>query len=268
MERDSLRRPLRVAKLREEVVAPGQPWRYLEVVEETGSTNADLLARAEAGGDIDGVVLIAEHQTAGRGRMGRTWSAAPRAAILLSVGVSTADVPVEHWGWLPLAAGVAVVDAVAAETDVRPGLKWPNDVVLGDRKLAGIFTEVTESRTAVVVGIGLNVTLSAEEAGDPVAVSLLDAGVAAPDRDRLASTLLSELGRRVIGWRRAGGYDEQLVADYRAKSTTIGATVSAVLPGDRTLVGTAQSIDHEGRLVLDCGTETVALSAADIVHVR
>jgi BirA family biotin operon repressor/biotin-[acetyl-CoA-carboxylase] ligase len=249
-------------------VGPERPWRYLEVVDETGSTNSDLLARAAAGEDIDGVVLIAEHQTAGHGRMGRSWSAAPRAQITLSVGVRPGDVPVDHWGWLPLAAGVAVVDTVAAEAGVHAGLKWPNDVMVDDRKLAGIFSEVAEPKTLVVIGIGLNVTLSAEEAGDPVAVSLLDVGVAALDRDRLVRRLLSELGGRVVSWRRAGGVDEQLIADYRAHSVTIGSEVRAMLPGDRKLIGTAHAIDREGRLIIDRGGEFVAVSAGDIVHLR
>lgn len=268
MDRDRLRRPLHALTLRQEVTGQGQPWRHLEVVNETGSTNSDLLARAAAGEDIDGVVLIAEHQTAGHGRMGRSWSAAPQAQILLSAGMRPGDVLIGHWGWLPLAAGVAVVDTVAAEAGVRAGLKWPNDVMVGDRKLAGIFAEVADSKTSVVVGIGLNVTLSAEEAGDPVAVSLLDVGVAAPDRDRLARRLLSELGTRIVSWRRASGLDEQLIADYRARSVTIGSEVRAVLPGGRELVGTADDIDREGRLVIDSGGKSVAVSAGDIVHLR
>jgi BirA family transcriptional regulator, biotin operon repressor / biotin---[acetyl-CoA-carboxylase] ligase len=268
MDRDRLRSRLHATTLRQELTGPERSWRYLEVVDETGSTNSDLVARAAAGEDIDGVVLIAEHQTAGRGRMGRSWSAAPRAQIALSVGVRPGDVPIDHWGWLPLAAGVAVVDTVAAEAGVHAGLKWPNDVMVDDRKLAGIFSEVAEPKTLVVIGIGLNVTLSAEEAGDPVAVSLLDVGVAALDRDRLVRRLLPELGRRIVSWRRAGGVDEQLIADYRARSVTIGSEVRVVLPGDRKLIGTARAIDREGRLIIDCGGESVAVSAGDVFHLR
>src|SRR5580698_10153520 len=112
MDRDLLRPPLDAAALRIELVGTGLGWRHLDVVEQTGSTNADLLARAASGSDIAGAVLIAEHQTAGRGRQGRTWSATPRAQISMSVGVSVVDVPVTSWGWLSLATGVAVVDAV------------------------------------------------------------------------------------------------------------------------------------------------------------
>src|SRR3954471_526907 len=116
MDPDRLRPPLHVPSLRVEVA--GLPWRHVEVIDETGSTNADLLARAAAGEDVDGLVLIAEHQTAGRGRSGRSWSAAPRAQIALSAGVSAAGVPADHWGWLPLAVGVAVIDTVTGQTGV------------------------------------------------------------------------------------------------------------------------------------------------------
>src|SRR6266481_6208741 len=119
---------LDAVSLRDALAGPGLRWRRLDVVERTGSTNADLLARAAAGEDIAGAVLIAEHQTAGRGRNGRVWSS-PRAQLTMSVGVEGGDVPIDTWGWLPLAAGVAVVDAVAAVAGVKAGLKWPNDVL-------------------------------------------------------------------------------------------------------------------------------------------
>jgi BirA family transcriptional regulator, biotin operon repressor / biotin---[acetyl-CoA-carboxylase] ligase len=261
----SLRPPLNVTSLRS---ALGPPWRHLDVVSETGSTNADLIGRAVAGEDVSGVVLIAEHQTAGRGRMGRSWSTAPRAQIALSVGVGARDVPPAGWGWLPLAAGLAVVDAVAAVTGIEAGLKWPNDVLVGERKLAGILAEMASPEPVIVVGIGLNVTLTPEEAGDPAATSLLSLGVEMPDRDVLVARLLLELGRRVDVWRRAGGADGSLSDDYRARSLTIGNPVRATLPGDREVVGTALSVDEQGRLRIESNGHTVAVSAGDVVHLR
>src|ERR1700712_3042088 len=161
------------------IVSPTSSWRRVDVVAETGSTNADLIARAAAGEDIVGAVLVAEHQTAGRGRNGRTWTAVPGAQLTVSVGVSTDDIPTTAWGWIPLAAGVAVVEAVAATTGVRVGLKWPNDVLAvppARGKVAGILAEVTTARPVVVVGIGINVSLTAEELPDPVATSLSPLG--------------------------------------------------------------------------------------------
>ena len=256
----NLRSPIDAALLRRASVPP---WRHLDVVDETGSTNADLLARATAGEDIDGIVLIAEHQTAGRGRMGRGWSAAPRAQLTLSAGVSTAEVPPKTWGWLPLAAGVAVLDTVKEVSGVEAALKWPNDVLAGDGKLAGILCEAVGD--AVVVGIGLNVTLRGDEVGEPDVTSLADLGVGDLDRTRLAVELLRRLGERVTSWR-AG--HRRLMAEYRSHCTTIGSSVRAVLPGGREVVGTALSVDDEGRLCIDTRSDIVAFSAGDVVHLR
>ncbi|SOJ53753.1 Bifunctional ligase/repressor BirA [Mycobacterium simulans] len=269
MDRNQLRLPLDEAALRAEAIDTGF-WRQLDVVAQTGSTNADLLARAASGGDIDGAVLIAEHQTAGRGRHGRSWSAAPRAQITMSVGVRVDDVPTAAWGWLSLAAGLAVVDSVAAVTTVEAGLKWPNDVLAGGGKLAGILAEVAQP--FAVVGIGLNVTQAPEEVGDPGATSLLDQGVTAPDRDVLVRRLLRELGERIADWRAARGTDAQLAADYRARSLTIGSRVCAQLPGGQDVVGIARDIDEQGRLCLETWegdqARTVVVSAGDVVHLR
>jgi BirA family biotin operon repressor/biotin-[acetyl-CoA-carboxylase] ligase len=272
-DRDQLRTPLDAAALRAELIGTGLGWRQLDVVEQTGSTNADLLARAASGTDVAGAVLIAEHQTAGRGRHGRGWSATPRAQITMSVGVSVVDVPSTGWGWLPLATGVAVVDAVAPLLEgagVRVGLKWPNDVLAGPAdspgKLAGILAEV--AKPVVVIGLGLNVTQSADEIDGPGATSLLDLGVPAPDRTRLVSALLAELGRRLVAWRAARGADWALAADYRERSLTIGARVRAHLPGGKHIDGTASGIDDQGRLCLESDGQSSVVAAGDVLHVR
>jgi BirA family transcriptional regulator, biotin operon repressor / biotin---[acetyl-CoA-carboxylase] ligase len=267
MEPDSLRAPLDAAALRDGLVGPGLPWRQLDVVAETGSTNADLLARAEAGDDIDGSVLLAEFQHAGRGRHGRQWSAPPRTQVALSVGVAGTSVPRPGWGWLTLAVGVAVADALAAQ-GVGAGLKWPNDVVVNGGKLAGILAEVSAPTQVIVVGLGLNVTLTADEAPDPVATSLLLLGSSATDRNTLAREILRELARRIDGWRTAGGADPAMIADYRRYSLTLNSRVRASMPGDREVVGVARSVDETGRLCIDTGVRTVAISAGDITHLR
>jgi BirA family biotin operon repressor/biotin-[acetyl-CoA-carboxylase] ligase len=259
--------PLDSESLRDELAGPGRPWRRLDVVERTGSTNADLLARAGAGEDIAGAVLIAEHQTAGRGRNGRVW-ASPGAQLTMSVGVDGADVSPDAWGWLPLATGVAVVDAVAAVAGVTAGLKWPNDVLANSRKLAGILTEVAPAQRHIVVGIGLNVTLDDDDVPDAAATSLRSLGVVAPDRNQLVRAILLELGSRVDRWRAANGADAALIADYRARSVTIGSAVRAILPGGREVLGVASSIDAQGRLHIDSDAGTVAVSAGDVVHLR
>ena len=237
------------------------PWRRLSVVAETESTNADLLARAASEDDAAGTVLLAEHQTAGRGRAGRSWSSVPGKQIALSVALDAGAVPVQRWGWLPLAVGVAVVDAVT----VKAGLKWPNDVlaVASAAKLAGVLLEVATPRPIVVVGIGLNVTLDpADVAG---AASLRSLGATEVDRTSVVGTLLDRMADRIAQWQEG---DPVLAADYRRRSLTIGARVRAHLAGGRQVVGTALDIDAEGRLVIDTDGETVAVSAGDIVHLR
>lgn len=244
------------------------PWRRLDVVAETGSTNADLLARSAAGVDIGGSVLIAEYQSAGRGRHGRRWSAPPRAQVALSVGVDGSSVPRSRWGWLPLATGVAVVDTLAA-SGVVAGLKWPNDVLAGPGgsagKLAGILTEVAASAPMIVVGLGLNVTLTADEAPDPAATSLLMLGSPVVDQNMLVRKILRELAVRVEQWCAA---EEKLIADYRRYSLTLGARIQARLPGDRHVVGVAQAVDELGRLRIDTGGQTETVSAGDITQLR
>ncbi len=243
----------------------GTEWRRIDVVEETGSTNADLVARAGRGEDIAGAVLLAEHQTAGRGRHGRRWSAPPRTQISMSFGVDTTDVPADGWGWLPLLTGLVVCQTVRQHYGVDATLKWPNDVLVGGGKLAGILAEVAGS--VVVIGLGLNVSLDPEELPDPNAVSLTMLQHDA-DRTELASALLDALSERVRQWRGANGVDGPLAADYRSVSSTIGTRVRALLPGGDEIVGIATRIDDSGRLVIDRDGTLVTVSAGDITHLR
>lgn len=268
MNQPRYRAELDVDGVRRDLVGPDRPLTRLDVVQTTGSTNADLLARHRAGEDIAGVVLIAEHQSAGRGRNGRSWSTPPRSQIALSVGIAAREVPPTGWGWVPLLTGVAVVDAVRATTAVPAKLKWPNDVLVGERKLGGILAEVAAPDPVIVVGLGLNVTLTVDEAPDPCATSLLMLGSTMLDRSALLGSVLAELAARIDHWRCAGGPDAELIADYRRQSLTLGTRVRAILPGDREIVGIAVDLDDMGRLHIDTGAQTIAVSAGDITHLR
>ncbi|MBA0045586.1 biotin--[acetyl-CoA-carboxylase] ligase [Mycobacterium sp. NPDC050853] len=249
--------------------SPGGQWRRIDIVDETGSTNADLVARAAAGEDIDGVVLLAEHQTAGRGRHGRNWGAPAYTQLSMSVGIAVGDVPSDRWGLVPLLAGVAIVDAVAEATGVQAGLKWPNDVLVDGRKLCGILAEVASPQQAIVVGLGLNATFTEHELPDPNATSLAILGWADPDRNELARAVLRELGGRIEHWRAARGVDQQLLEDYRSRSVTLGARVRAELPGDRELVGIAVGLGENGQLRIEGADGAVtAVTAGDITHLR
>jgi BirA family biotin operon repressor/biotin-[acetyl-CoA-carboxylase] ligase len=264
----STRARLDVTAVRRDLVGPDRPWHRLDVVETTGSTNADLLARHAAGEDIDGAVLIAEHQSAGRGRNGRAWSTPPRSQIALSVGIAASGVPATAWGWVPLLTGIAVVDAVRATAGLNAKLKWPNDILVDEGKLAGILAEVAAPDPVIVVGLGLNVTLTADEAPDPRATSLLMLGSTMLDRSALLGAVLAELSVRIDRWRAAHGPDTALVEDYRRLSSTLGTRVRATLPGDREIIGVATDLDNSGELIIDTGAQMVAVSAGDITHLR
>jgi BirA family biotin operon repressor/biotin-[acetyl-CoA-carboxylase] ligase len=144
-------------------------WREVQVVEETGSTNADLLARARSGAG-EGLVLVAEAQTSGRGRMGRRWISPPRRALTFSVLLRPA-VPAGRLGWAPLLAGVAVASALQRTAGVDARLKWPNDVLVDGAKIAGILAE--RWGNAIVIGTGINVLQQRGELPVPTATSLL-----------------------------------------------------------------------------------------------
>ncbi|MDT3400167.1 biotin--[acetyl-CoA-carboxylase] ligase [Streptomyces sp. B1866] len=273
---DLERPPLSAAALRRALVRPGGLWSELDVVAETGSTNTDLAVRARAGAP-EGAVLVAERQTAGRGRLGRTWSAPARSGLFFSVllrpGEGGARVPSERWGWLPLLVGVASAGALARTAGVDTALKWPNDVLVTvdgeERKFGGILAERVDG--AVVVGVGLNVSLRADELPVPTAGSLALAGSPATDRDPLLRAVLRSIEEWYGEWRRFDGDPEPcgLHAAYAAGCATLGRRVRAELPGGEERVGEAVAVDGDGRLVLATeGGVQEPVGAGDIVHLR
>ncbi|GAB2627940.1 biotin--[acetyl-CoA-carboxylase] ligase [Prescottella soli] len=272
---DLNRPPLDVDALRRALVrdAGGDPdafWSRLDVVPETGSTNADLLARPQ-GPDYPRSVLIAEYQSGGRGRHARPWVSAPRALVTMSAVLDMPGMDLADIGWLPLLSGIAVVDALRKVAEVDAELKWPNDVLIDGRKVAGILAEVASTAPVptIVVGVGLNVSLTEEELPVPTATSLALAGAAVTDRTVLVRAMLRELARRWREWEGAGWKVDDLAAAYRERCGTLGRLVRAELPGDRELVGVATDVDVEGRIVIKAeGESPVAVSAGDITHLR
>ncbi|MBB4891640.1 BirA family biotin operon repressor/biotin-[acetyl-CoA-carboxylase] ligase [Streptomyces olivoverticillatus] len=264
------RPPLNATALRRGLLRPGGLWTSLDVVPRTGSTNSDLVA---AGG-AEGAVLVAEEQSAGRGRLDRTWSAPPRSGLFFSVRlVPGPGVPAERWGWLPLLAGVATATALSRAAGVDTALKWPNDLLVtvdgAERKTGGILAE--RSGDSVVVGIGINVSLRADELPVPTAGSLALAGAKVVDRDPLLRAVLRSLEEWYEQWRRAGGDPARcgLQETYAAGCATLGRTVRAELPGGGELVGEAVAVDGDGRLVLATAAGVQEpVGAGDIVHLR
>ncbi|GAB2609472.1 biotin--[acetyl-CoA-carboxylase] ligase [Paractinoplanes abujensis] len=274
------RPPLSERSLTRALVTPGSLWSRLDLRTETASTNADAAAAATRG-EPEGLVVVAEQQTAGRGRRDRQWTSPARAGLTVSVLLRPGQADRERewaaltpgsFAWLPLLAGVALREAVERVAEVETALKWPNDLLVNDGKCAGILAEVAGD--AVVVGIGLNVTTRAEELPETTglpAMSLRLAGAAVTDRDPLLRALLRGLAAWYAGWREAGGDAEMsgLLAAYRRGCATIGRQVRVLLPAGEPLTGEAIEVDRDGQLVVRTADGAVhRVSAGDVLHVR
>lgn len=253
----------------------------LAVVDEIDSTNAELgrIARGLPGtvglpavtrpptvtdGAPAGLVLAAERQTAGRGRLDRSWESAAGAGLMVSVLVRPEIEP--RWlGWLPMVVGTSLVRTLRGYAGVPAVLKWPNDVQVDGVKLAGILVELAPSPAvppAAVIGFGLNVTARAAEL-PPRSTSLLLLGAdpARLDRSALLGALLTDLVEALGRWEAA---PERARGEYRDTCATLGRRVRVELPDGTSTHGTATDVDELGRLIVD----GQAFSAADIVHLR
>lgn len=241
-------------------------WSRIEVVAETGSTNAELLGDSAA---PDRSVLVAERQTAGRGRLDRTWTAPPGVSLTFSVLIRPQPAT-STWGWLPLLTGLALQEAVVDLTGLPAGLKWPNDLLVGPEsgKAAGILAQT--NGPAVVIGIGLNVSTAADQLPVPTATSLALCGARELDRTVLLTAILTRLHERLTEWTDAGG-DAQacgLASAYARACLTVGQQVAVSTTDGRVLTGTATGLDGTGRLLVASGGTTVAVGAGDVQHLR
>jgi BirA family transcriptional regulator, biotin operon repressor / biotin---[acetyl-CoA-carboxylase] ligase len=245
------------------LVTSGSPWRDVEYHATIGSTNARAAWLAEPWR-----IVVADHQSEGRGRLARTWHAPPGTSIAVS---ATVPVPDAGQAWLPLMAGLAVAEAVASEARIAADLKWPNDVLLpsdGDRKVCGVLCEVVTGRGdgVVVVGAGINVDQDRSQLPVDTATSLVLGGAEDVDRDRLVAAYLSGLGR----WYAAlvGGDADRLRDAYRQRCRTIERPVTLSRPDGPDILGTAVAVDDDGRLVIDAVDGRHGWAAGDVTHVR
>ncbi|MEU5156675.1 biotin--[acetyl-CoA-carboxylase] ligase [Glycomyces sp. NPDC021274] len=238
-------------------------WTELDVVQVTGSTNADLADAAKHGAP-QGKVLIAEEQSRGRGRLDRQWVSPPRAGLTMSF-LLRPTVPREQWGTLGLLTAVALEESLKAVCGVSAKLKWPNDVLIDGRKVCGILAQVEGG--AVIVGAGLNVSLTEEELPVPEATSLHLAGASTLDRTEIAAGFLAHVAAVYETWNERG--PASVIERWRRNSATLGRHVTVSFPNGRNLTGRAAGIDEEGCLQVrtdDGAVETIA--AGDIVHLR
>jgi BirA family biotin operon repressor/biotin-[acetyl-CoA-carboxylase] ligase len=262
---------LREDALRRALLAPAGRYVALDVVPMLPSTNSALVDAAQQGAP-DRTVLVAEQQSAGRGRADRRWVAPARSGLTLSVLLRPVEVPQARWGWLPLVASVALARTVTTLGALPAAVKWPNDLLLGayQRKAAGILAEVVPGGLAVVLGIGLNVTLQPDELPTPGATSLAIEQAACTDRDSLLRALLRSLDTELRQWCAYQG--DPVVSGareaYRQYCATLGKQIRVELPGQPELTGTAIDVDFEGRLVVESGGQRRALSAGQVTHVR
>jgi BirA family biotin operon repressor/biotin-[acetyl-CoA-carboxylase] ligase len=262
-----------VAELRQELIRPGGLWQKVDLVSQTGSTNADLAVRARQG-EASGTVLITDFQSAGRGRQGRTWTAPPGSGIAMSILVRPAGIDPSRWSWLSLLTGLAVSDGVRRAADLPAVLKWPNDVLIADRKICGILSERVDSSEgpACVVGVGINVGLEEEQLPVPTASSLAIAarqvGGQPPSRTAVIATVLAAFELLYGRWEAQAGDDASLAASYAERCDTLGRPVRVLLNEKRSVEGIADRIDREGRLVVRTDIGSSVYGAGDVIHLQ
>ncbi|CAB4712251.1 unannotated protein [freshwater metagenome] len=232
-----------------------QYWR-VSVVDVTASTQSALVTRANAGKVKPGDVITANFQRAGRGRMSRTFEAPKNTALLFSFYLKPARKK-EDWGWIPLIAGISVAQSLK---NYKATVKWPNDILINEKKVSGLIAEITGD--GVVVGIGINVGMTHDELPVPTATSLAIEGVTDIDRNHLLANVLTEFESIFTAWDQG---DDSVADMYKSLCGTLGTKVQIHYPNDLIEKGVAVDISALGELILDSGTH---VQAGDVVHLR
>ncbi len=240
-------------------------WTSIDVVASTGSTNADMAARARAGAPA-GQVLVAGEQTAGRGRLDRSWVSPPGSSVSISVLLQPLpDFP--RWGWLSLLTGMAMASAL---TEIAPDpslvqLKWPNDVLIDGGKVCGILSERVEHPTGAraVVGVGLNLKLRPEDLPVPTATSLSLKGLPV-DRDQIVAGFLAHMEQYYTRWQNSGS----LAQEYRERCSSVGAELTITVAPDVVVRGRGHGVDEFGRLQVSTASGLQTFAVGDVVHAR
>jgi BirA family biotin operon repressor/biotin-[acetyl-CoA-carboxylase] ligase len=252
---DAPRAPLDKKRISEAI---SRYWR-VSVVEVTGSTQDDLYQLASSASAQAKTVLVSEYQSAGRGRLDRTFTAAAGSALTFSLYIEP-EAPKEEWSFLTLLAGVSVHEALnALDPNARVGVKWPNDLLIHDKKCAGMIAQATKK--GVVLGIGINVGMSQEELPVDGATSLALEGFSQLDRNLILASIINHFEINLQMWDAGNSYLQQ----YRDASVTIGRDVEVTLPGGETIDSRAVDINDEGALILENGRE---ITVGDVVHLR
>ncbi len=257
---------------RSERVSPRVEWR-----DAAGSTNEELatLVAASPGAWPHLSVLVTDTQTAGRGRLGREWNApagtSMAASVFLDVVRGPRAIDQQRWGWIPLVAGTAMTLALRGFVDdpSRVSLKWPNDVLIDNRKVCGILSEL--SPAGIVVGAGVNLGMAVHELPVETATSLAISGASTTNLDEVLAAYLTELAALVTGLAVTPSDSlEDLTNVVRAVCSTLGSTVRVDIPGKSGVSGRAVAIDDLGRLVVETSKNQpqLVVAAGDVTHVR
>ncbi len=238
-------------------------------VSSTGSTISDLIAQAAE--LVDFSVLITDEQMSGRGRSGRSWEAPSGSSMMASVLLRPNSVAATQFSWLPLIAGLSLANAVSSFGGAKRAMvKWPNDVLIGDFKVAGVLSEALPDLSGVVIGTGLNIFQSREQLPVETASSLSVEGIAVPSIDAVLAEYLKHLRRNYDDFISCRGElaGTDLLQAIKNSCATIGRAVRVILPGDKEILGEAIDIDDLGRLVVAHDGKHTTVSVGDIVHLR
>jgi len=250
-----LRTPLDEAEINSKIA----PYWRVSVVELTGSTQNDLQQLVESKNALDGEVIVTEYQSSGRGRLDRTFEAPTQSALLFSFYIKPRKQRTE-WGFIPLIAGLSLVRSIKSlDSAINVSLKWPNDCIINDKKCAGIIAQT--SHEGIIIGIGLNVSMTSNELPVPSATSLAIEGSTITDRNLLLSHILNTFAELFEAWEEG----TELLKEYSNASSTIGKMVRIDLPGGENIEATDARISQLGELVLDDGRH---VSAGDVIHLR
>lgn len=267
---DLQRPPLDSVALSMALNREGSLWQSIEVLQESPSTNAVVAERARSGA-AEGLVVVAEHQTSGRGRLDRAWVTPPRAALTFSILLTPDRVPSARWPWLPLLVGIAVAEGVRRVAEVDCELKWPNDILVSDQKVAGILVERVERMRgdAAVVGVGLNVSTTRDELPVDTATSLALQHALTLDRSVILREVLRSIEVLFVQWQADRGDPSRgLRASYVRRCATLGRQVRVDLPTGEQVLGEATGIDPDGRLEVRTESGMRVLGAGEVIHVR
>lgn len=234
-----------------------QYWR-VSVVELTASTQNDLAELVKSKTAINGEVISAEFQSAGRGRLERTFEAVPNSALLFSFYISPKR-PRSEWGFIAHLAALTMHEVISEGLPLKVNLKWPNDILIGEKKVAGLLAQASDE--GVIIGIGLNVAMTVDELPVGTATSLAIAGSRELNRNIILSKFLKLFEGKFSAWETGVDFNES----YSNVCSTLGKEVQIEVGGRANRTGIAKSINGFGALVLEDGFE---VNVGDVVHLR